>query len=181
MRILVNIGHPADVHLFKHFIWNMEKKGHQILVCSIDKDVSLKLLDAYGFEYKRIGNTHKNPLAKIIGLGTQDYRLWQVARQFKPDLLTGFGSISSAHVSVLLRKPYITFQDTEHQKEQYYLYAPFTDVICTPACFKRVLGKKQVRFNGYKELAYLHPNRFKPDPSILGTLGLKEGERFIIV
>jgi predicted glycosyltransferase len=58
---------------------------------------------------------------------------------------------------------------------------PFTDVICTPSCFKRDLGHKQVRFNGYKELAYLHPKYFKPDIEVLEDVGLTKTDAFIIL
>ncbi len=58
---------------------------------------------------------------------------------------------------------------------------PFADVICTPSCFKKDLGKKQIRYNGYHELAYLHPDYFKPDPSVLDELGLKKDDKFVIV
>jgi len=27
MKIVVDLGHPAQVHLFKNFVWEMEKKG----------------------------------------------------------------------------------------------------------------------------------------------------------
>lgn len=41
--------------------------------------------------------------------------------------------------------------------------------------------KKQVRYNGYHELAYLHPNYFTPDPEILKELGLKEDSVFSVL
>ncbi len=40
MRILVDIGHPAHVHFFKNFIWEMEKRGHEFIVTARDKDVA---------------------------------------------------------------------------------------------------------------------------------------------
>ena len=33
----------------------------------------------------------------------------------------------------------------------------------------------------YHELAYLHPNRFTPDPGILDLLGVKESQRYVII
>jgi len=44
MRILVLIGHPAHVHNFRHFISEMEKRGHVLKVLAVEKDISLKLL-----------------------------------------------------------------------------------------------------------------------------------------
>jgi predicted glycosyltransferase len=38
-----------------------------------------------------------------------------------------------------------------------------------------------VRFNGFFELAYLHPEYFTPDPSVLDEIGLAPGDRYIIV
>jgi len=177
----VDVGHPADVHFFKHFVWEMQKKGHDFLITAKDKDVSLNLLDAYGLKYARVGSYHRGLALKAIDMFRIDWRTYRMARRFKPDLLISFGSANAAHVSWLLRKPHIAFDDTEHQREQYYLYAPFTSTICTPSCFLKDLGKKQVRFDGYKELAYLHPDRFVPDPSVLGEMGLTPETRFIIV
>ncbi|MBA7472572.1 hypothetical protein ES707_07903 [subsurface metagenome] len=181
MRILVKIGHPAHVHFFKHFVWNMERRGHEILICATDKDVALRLLDAYQFQYICTGRSRGNLVAKIVDLLRADCRLYNAARGFKPGILTGVGSITAAHVSALLRKPCIIFDDTEHSREQYYLYSPFTDAILTPSCFRKDLGKKQVRYESYHELAYLHPNYFKPDPSVLGKVGLKPEDRFVLM
>ncbi|WP_269849864.1 DUF354 domain-containing protein [Methanosarcina horonobensis] len=72
-------------------------------------------------------------------------------------------------------------EDTEHSTEQIKLYLPFADAVLTPGCFRGNLGKKQVRYNGYHELAYLHPNYFTPDPEILKELGLKEDSVFSVL
>jgi predicted glycosyltransferase len=58
---------------------------------------------------------------------------------------------------------------------------PFTDVIFTPSCFKKDIGKKQIRYNGYHELAYLHPNYFTPNPAVLDEMGLSKEDTFIIL
>ena len=46
MKIVVDINHPGHVHFFKNFIWEMEKRGHKILITVKEKDVTLKLLDS---------------------------------------------------------------------------------------------------------------------------------------
>jgi predicted glycosyltransferase len=43
------------------------------------------------------------------------------------------------------------------------------------------LGPKQVRYPGYHELAYLHPNRFTPNPEVLKEIGLTENDKFFVV
>ena len=181
MKILVDIGHPAHVHVFKNVIWEMERNGHKVKITVRDKDVSIRLLNAYGFKYEVVGINQKNILNKAIAMVKVDYNLLKIIWSFKPDIFVSKGSPYAAQVSKIVRKPHITFKDTEHSNLNDLLCIPFTDVVCTPNCFKKDLGPKQIRFNGYYELAYLHPNYFTPDPSVLDELGLKEGERFIIM
>ena len=178
MKILVNIGHPAHVHFFKNFIWEMEKKGHEIMITSIDKDIALDLLNLYGFKYEIIGK-FENQIDKILGLITITYKLYKIAKKNDPDIFVSIGANYTSHVSVLLNKPNISFEDTEHCP--IFLYKPFTDVICTPSCFKKDLGRKQIRYDGYHELAYLHPNYFTPNPAVLDEMGLSKDDTFIIL
>jgi len=84
-------------------------------------------------------------------------------------------------VGWLLRIPSIFITDTEDAKLANNLAQPFASVMCTPACFTLDFGANHVRFNGFKELASLHPRYFTPDPTVLGELGVKQGERYIVV
>jgi predicted glycosyltransferase len=181
MRIVVDINTPGQVHFFKNFVREMEKRGHEILITATKKDVSLDLLDNYGFNYINLGSYGISLIKKLINIPVIDLKMYKLVKDFKPDIFVGFGSIRAAQVSKLMRKTCIAFDDTEHSTEQYILYAPFTNVICTPSCFNKDLGKKQIRFNGYKELAYLHPNYFKPNPAVLDEMGLSKDDKFIIL
>lgn len=180
MRILIDIGHPADVHFFKNIIWDLEKKVHEIKIVAREKDIVLHLLNAYGFKYECLGKHHNDLVGKLFSLIKRDFKLFEIAKKFKPDILISHGSICAAHVSCVIHKPSISHEDTGNM-EQIILYAPFTDVILTPTCLKRDFGKKQVRYNGYKELAYLHPNHFKPNPSVLDDLGLSKDDKYVIM
>ncbi|MBT8507616.1 hypothetical protein AZH53_04180 [Methanomicrobiaceae archaeon CYW5] len=181
MRILIDIGHPAHVHFFRRTIRDLSDKGHTILIVTRNKEMTLDLLKASGFDYISIGN-HKPGLAgKAFALLRFDYRIYRIARQFRPDILVALGSPYLAHVSKVIRRPYISFWDTEDANLIIRLTSPFTDTICTPSCFLRDFGDRQVRFDGYKELAYLHPDVFSPDPSVLEELGMTEEDRFSIV
>lgn len=181
MRIVVDVNHPAHVHCFKNFIRQMEEAGHDLLITASKKDVSLKLLHNYGFPFVNLGSYGTSLFRKLVNLPVIDWKMYRAVKDFNPEILVGAGSIRAAHVSQILRKPCIIFEDTEHSIEQYLLYAPFADCICTPSSFKRSLGKKQITYDGCHELAYLHPNSFTPDPGVLEEIGLREGETFIIV
>jgi len=43
------------------------------------------------------------------------------------------------------------------------------------------LGPRQIRYNGYHEIAYLHPEFFTPDPSIRSWLGVQPDEQYAII
>ena len=181
MKILINIGHPAHVHLFKNLINNLERDGHIIKIVTRDKDVTLKLLDAYGLRYEVMSGYYNTMMGKMYDFVKTELKLLRIAVKVTPDMLIAVGDPYVAHVGKLIRKPSIVFTDTEHAKLANNLTFPFATVICTPSCFKKDLGKKQVRYNGYHELAYLHPNYFTPDPSVLEDVGLSEADEFIII
>lgn len=181
MKVLANIGHPAHVHLFKNLINNLERDGHIVRIVTRDKDVTLKLLDAYKFKYDVMGRYYTTMKGKIYDFIKTDLKLFKIAIKTKPDILIAVGDPYVAHVGKLIGKPSIVFTDTENAKLANKLTFPFATVICTPSCYKDDLGKKQVRYNGYHELAYLHPNYFQQDPSILDELGLSRDDKFIVV
>ena len=181
MKVLVDIGHPAHVHFFKNAIWELESKGHEVQITARDKEIALYLLEAYGFKYHNLGKNQKGLAKKAIGMLKIDFEMYKVVKKFNPDVLMGIHSPYVAQVSKLLRKPSLIFTDTEHAKLANKLTFPLATAIYTPSCFKKDLGHKQIRYDGYHELAYLHPNYFTPDPSVLDEIGLKEGERFIIM
>ena len=175
------MGHPAHVHFFKNAILELKEKGHEIKIVCRDKEVALKLLDAYGFEYELYGKHRKSLIGKICEIPYNDYLFYKVAREFKPDILTGILNYTVTHVGKLIKKPSIIFTDTEHAVLANKLVLPFADAICTPECYSIDLGRKHVRYDGYHELAYLHPNYFKPDPSVLNDLGLTPSDKFFVL
>ncbi|MFH0863254.1 MAG: DUF354 domain-containing protein [Candidatus Altiarchaeota archaeon] len=182
MKIQIDIGHPAHVHYFKNLIWDMERKGHEFAVTARNKEIIHHLLRAYGIKYTDRGSGSPNILGKIIYLPKADMLLYKVATAFKPDMFLSFGSMYAAHASRLVGRPHIAFDDTEKATLGRALYAPFTDMICTPSCFTKELGKrKHRRYNGFIELCYLHPKRFKPDRKILDDIGVGSRTRFHVV
>lgn len=181
MKISIDINHPANVHYFKNFIWEMEKKDHEILITASNKEISFKLLDLLGFSYIKLGSYGHNFISKLLMILILDIKMYLAVRKFNPDIFIGFASARSSHIGKLLRKPSLIFTDTEHATLQNLLFRPFAKKIITPHCFQANWGKKQVKFNSLMELMYLHPSYFSPDKNILRNAGLEEGERFIFI
>jgi len=181
MRILVGVGHPKHVHICKNIIHNLGNDGHEVKILAWAKDLTIYLLNFYGFEYEIVGKNYKGLAKKAYGMLMSDLNALRVAKKFKPDILA-WGGPYLAHVSKLIGKPHIGFTDTEHAGLTNWLSNPFSDVIVIPACYKgKINPKKHVTYNGYEELTYLHPNYFKPDPAVLDDLGLSKDDKFIIM
>jgi hypothetical protein len=180
LRILIDIGHPAHVHYFKHMIALMQAKGHAFLIIARNKEITHQLLNAYSIPYVSRGKGGKGLIGKMFYTFKADLLVLKKAIEFKPDLLVSFGSPYPAHVSKLIFKPHIAITDTEHAKLGILAFAPFTKTILTPDVFQKDLGKKQVRFRSYIEYTYLHHNYFKPDLTIKKELGIAADKKFIL-
>jgi predicted glycosyltransferase len=111
MRILIDIGHPGHVHLFRPFAQQMIKNGHAILFTCREKEFEIELLKAAGFSYKSFGKKHKTIIGKIWGLIKFDVLEVITALKFKPDVLLSHGSPYAAHAAFLLRKKNIALED----------------------------------------------------------------------
>ena len=181
MKILIDMGHPAHVHLFKNFIWEMEKRGHEIKVTARDKDVTRQLLDAYHIPFEIVGRPLKGKFSLLREWVDRTYRIAKIGKNFNADIYIGVLNPATALSAWINRKLSVTFNDTEHAKFAKKITYPFTDHILTPSCYIGNIGKKQIRYNGYHEIAYLHPNHFVPNPAVLTELGLSEVDPFIII
>ena len=180
MRILIDIGHPAHIHLFKNFACRMQERGHKILFTCRDRECVLQLMRFYEFVYDNFGKHYSSVQGKIFGLLKNELQMLNTALQFKPDLFVSHGSTIAAFTSFIMHKPHIAFEDTFNM-EQVKLSMPFTDVVLTGDYPHPSLGKKEIKYPGYHELAYLHPNVFTPDERVLAILGMKKGEKYAIV
>jgi predicted glycosyltransferase len=181
LRVLIDVGHPAHVHFFKNTIWSLEKKGHKVMVVSRDKDVVLELLKAYKIPHTVLSKVKPGKVHLLEELFIREYKLLKIAKRFDPDVLMGILSPNVAQIAWILRKKSIIFNDTEHAVLVQKITYPFCDIICTPSCYLKYEGKKQIHYSGYHELAYLHPSYFNPHNEIIKELGVEVGEPFIIL
>ncbi len=180
MRILIDIGHPAHVHLFKNMAREMIEKGHEFFFTIREAEHQAALLEENGFNYAVIGLKRKGSVRKLLGIITFTYKIFRIALKFKPDLFLSHGSMYAGYAAFLTRKKHIALEDTGNM-EQLFFSKPVSDVILSPQCLQVDLGKKHIRYNGFHELAYLHPERFNPDISVLKELNVREGEKYVIM
>ncbi|MFH1126003.1 MAG: DUF354 domain-containing protein [Candidatus Altiarchaeota archaeon] len=181
MKILLDIGHPGHVLFYRNAISQLTKRGHQVLVTARDKEVVFQLLKAYGIPYLNRGGAYTGLLRKALGMLKIDAYMLKTALKFKPDVLTGIHNPYIAHSAFLMGKPSVIFTDTEHARIANLLTFPFATRICTPNWFKKDLGVKHVRYDGFKELAYLSPKYFKPDINVIDRMDVGKNEKYAVV
>jgi uncharacterized protein len=181
MRILIEITHPAHVHFFRNPIRHLSSEGHEIRITSRDKDCTLDLLDRHGIEHRCLSR-QKSGAGMLKELIARNRALIKEARAFRPDVIAGLGGICAAQVGRLLRIPSVVFYDTETAHLQNALTYPFASRVVVPECYRAwTPARKTVRYRGYHELSYLHPNYFQPDSEIAVRSGLDpERDNFLI-
>jgi len=181
MRILIDIGHPGHVHLFKNFYWEMKKKGHELIITTKEKECSIQLLEAYEMPYINLGKPKKGVISKVLGLVHFGKQIYTIGKREKIDLFISVSSMYAAHAAFILGKKHIVLDDTEHSRFEHLLYKPFSNIFLNPSSFEKDFGKKQIKYNGFHELAYLHPKYFEPKKDILRVLNISEDEPYSIV
>jgi predicted glycosyltransferase len=181
MKAVFTIQHPAHVHLFRNAIERLRERGDEVHVFARRKDIAIELLDRYDIEHTVLADTADSLFELALRQAEYEARLLGHAIRIGPDVMVAMGEPGVAHVSTLVGCPGIIFTDTEHAWLQNLLAFPLADRICTPVCYQDDVGSKQVRYRGYHELAYLHPNRFTPDPTVLEEVGLTPKEPFVIL
>lgn len=183
MRYLFYLGHPAHFHLFKNVILQLKNAGHDTRVLIKKKDILENLLKDSGWEYTNImqGDRGDSKWQIAYGLLKRDWAIMKIARSYKPDLMIGT-STELNQVGKLLGIPSINVNEDDAAAVPLFakLGYPFATRILAPECCD--CGKwnyKKIAHKSYHELAYLHPNHFKPDRSVVEKYNL--GERFYIL
>ncbi|USH00453.1 DUF354 domain-containing protein [Thermococcus argininiproducens] len=185
MKIFIDVGHPAHVHLYRNFIKILSKKDVEFLVTARNKDVTISLLQAYNIPFVPVGNPSKGQIEVFKEWILRDIKVYKIAREFDPTYLMGLLNPTIAHSAFLLRKSSIIFNDSEPEAIKFpiadWITTPFVNTVIVPESIRHSYGAKEVRVSSYKELAYLHPNHFKPDFKILSNAGISRGEEFVLI
>jgi predicted glycosyltransferase len=181
LKFFFDLQHPAHLHFFRPVITRLKEEGHQVCITARDKDILVSLAASYGIDITVFGTARKG----IFNLGKEwIYRQWRlnkIIRKFQPDVMMAVAGTFISLLGKLRRIPTYIFYDTEHASISNLLAYPFATCIYVPKCYRKKIRWKHVRYNGYHEIAYLHPNYFKPDDSVLNEVGLGPGQIFTLI
>lgn len=166
MKVLFQLGHPAHFHLFRNTIEGLNRDGHQTYILIRKKDILEDLLKAAGLPYVNILPSGKKSSFTLM------LRLWRVFRftlRHGVDVLAG-STPEVAQVAWLLRRRSAIFAEDDAAIVPQFINAvkPFADQYLSPvSCNNGPLEAKTTHYAGFHKLAYLHPNRFTPNPTVV--------------
>ncbi len=170
-KVLISLGHPAHFHLFKNINANLNNLGIETEFLIREKDVLENLLKNEDLAYYNILPKEKGSgfLALTWSILLRDIRLFKFCLRSKPDLIVG-STVEITHVGKLVNIPAISVGEDDMDVVPLFsrLAAPFSDCLVFPSiCRMGKWTKKTLTYNSYQELAYLHPNHFRPDKKIV--------------
>ena len=185
-RVLFDVNHPAQVHLFRHVHRTLADRGAATMVASREKDVTVALLDAYDIDHEALTARSGTVPGLVRELVAREARLARLARRFDPDVIVSRLSPAAAHVATLCRVPNVVVSDTAPDpallRRAYQAVTwPFVDRVCAPASFDLPIEDGRRRSLDYQELAYLHPRYFSPDPEVLATVGIDADQPYFVL
>ncbi len=184
MNILIDIGHPAHVHLLRNLYFELLSRDHK-LILTIKNNLSeaKELLNYYKIPFLSIGTKSDNLFSKALKQISYDIIVARIAFQNKIDLGIGT-SINLAHASKISKMKSIVLDDDDDEVQPLFtkFAHPFCDTLLSPSA---LIGHRKksgtIFYAGYHELAYLHPNRFQPDRRVLEEANLQEGEKYFVL
>jgi uncharacterized protein len=183
MKILIDICHPAHVHLFRNFIKIMKGKGHYVYITVKDIPAAKELLKLYNIRYIDYGSKSDSLIGKTFNQLKYDRDVRNIANELEIDVGIGT-SITIAHVSKIAKFVSFVLDDDDSDVEPLFakFAHPFADYLISPdvLMYDR-LKNNHILYPGYHELSYLHPKRFTPDKTILSKLTLNEGEKYFVL
>jgi uncharacterized protein len=181
MRFVVDVLHPIDSHIFHYFIDELRSRGHDFLITSRRKDCAVELLEAFDIPQHVLTSRAQGLVGKLGELAVRTKKLLKLAKQFDPDYMISMTGPVVAAASPFLRAKTLVLHDNEIPRMVNRGIACLSDTYAVPRGFTDECGSSQVRYDGYQQLAYLHPNHFKPDIEVVRRHGLISDEPLYIV
>lgn len=180
-RILVDIGHPAHVHLFRHAIHEWQQRGDQVLVLARRRGIIEKLLSEYGIEFQTISTARSGLMFMGLEFLIRTWRVTFAAWRFKPTDLVGT-SVSIGWASRLTGGTSYVFNEDDRDYLGFFPILAYTAAhhIVIPDCLRDAKGPRHITHQSYHELAYLHPAHFSRNKETPRKLLATNEERYFL-
>lgn len=173
MKYLFYFVHPSKYFVFRKTINHLKANGNQVDIYITKKDVLEDLVKNEGWDYINIfpeGRKIKglSPIiSSTINLVRTIFRLYNYTKNKKYDLFITDDLL--VFLSKWMKVPSIAFTDDDLAitKQFSIILSRATYVLAPIITDLGEYNSKKIGFDGYKELAYLHPNNFTPDEEVV--------------
>jgi len=187
MRIWVDVTAAAHPLVLRPIVERFVAGAHEVEVTAREYGQTIGILERLGIAHTSIGrHADRGTLRKGGAVAARSLELARWARPRHFDLALGHGSVDLAVVATALRIPSVQMQDYEHAGLQRQLAFRAARRVLVPDAIPveamRRAGAspaKLLRYPGLKEDYYL--SDFRPDPSVLGQLGLDVSRVLVVV
>ncbi len=187
MRVWIDLSNSPHPLLFEPLVKRFRDMGVEVLVTARDyaqtAELAAELLD----DVQVVGGpSPPGRLRKAGAIASRAAGLARYARAHRPDVALSHNSYAQIAAAALLRVPVVTAMDYEHQPANHLAFR-LADRVLLPAALPRssvarqgATAAKVVTYPGLKEELYV--GRFRPDPSVLGSLGIvREQDNVVVV
>ena len=165
MKYIFQLNHPAHYHLFKNAIKSLKERNHDVLIIARGKDVLESLIKSENYVMIKT-KKGKYLWQKLKLMKCAEKEILSIAKSFNPDIVIGTGAFS--YISKKLGIPtFFWAEDDLNLNLPIFLvgllcYHNFTELFAPTVCYNSLWDKRTIKYDGYHELTYLHPNNFTP-------------------
>jgi predicted glycosyltransferase len=183
LKFLFYLGHPAHYHNLKHSVGILTAKGHQVKIVARGKDVLFDLTDRENWDVIKLPERKpKGKLGLVANIAARELTMLRIVRAFKPNLLAGTDLVI-AHIGKLTGIPSVIINEDDSAAIPLmakYGFPYATAILAPNCCDQSPANHKKIGYEGYHELAYLHPNLFQSSRSDL-PLALNQIDKYFIL
>lgn len=177
MHVGVAARHPEHVRFFRYPIEELRADGIDVHVYAREHGPTVSLLDHYDLPHTVLAGEGITTTRLVAGHAVYELRLLAAARRANASVLTSIGGLSTTHLAPLVGAQSVAFVDWQPGAVD-GMAIRLADVASIPSFLDETapglpsVRGRIVRYEGFHELSYLHPERFEPDPDVVRSLGI---------
>ena len=160
----------------------LERRGWTVSMASRRKEATVALLDAAGWpHFVASGELRRGRPGLVLEMLIRVSRLARFIAMQHVDVVVSrnpAGCIAARLTRVL---SVFDTDDGSGAGIHHMLAVPFADHITSPEALSEDYGPRHRRYRSLKSLAYLHPDRYRPDPARLATVGIDPGRPIFVL
>jgi hypothetical protein len=185
-KFLFYFVHPAKYHLFRATINKLKTQGHKVDVIITGRDILEDLVLKEGWEYTKIFPAGRKIKGLHVYISASIFLILTIVKLFKltfgkkyelfvsDDLITFIGRLKR------IPSIFVTDDDLSAVPESWILMASSSYIFAPYICDLGKYNSKKLGYYGYKSLAHLHPNHFKPNQNLVKGIPFPQEKYFFI-